>query len=349
MVKRFAQISLAIFLVLAVATMASAAPNVASTSQKGSLLVFPKIISYDGTVETYIFIGNDNTKGTYVKCYWMDENQSIEDFHFYITANQPIVFSTDSLFGNDYGPPFAANSSGALVCWAQNDEDTHPVKFNHLYGYAMIDSANGSVFYNGYSFAFRGTDAQAAALGDTLPLDAANNYDACPKYIVTNFVPDGGTLVGMQASKVFNPDLALWPCKQDLRQDRIPTYTKAKFDIWNYNEVKFTGAYKCFKCYWEGYLTDIDVSRWVGFGDEKFDYLVLGGDVARLRVQGVASSVCKFPTSEATPLLGVILYDPAQNAVLQPFAAKTFFGAGYDQTGFVKWDPSEIVYEAAGQ
>lgn len=348
MVKRFAQISLAIFLVLAVATMASAAPNVASTSQKGSLLVFPKIISWKNTVETYIFIGNDNTKGTYVKCYWMDENQSVEDFHFYITANQPIVFDT-TVGGNAYGPPFATNSSGSLVCWAQNDEDTHPVKFNHLYGYAMIDSANGDVFYNAYSFAFRGTDAQAAALGSELPLDAANNYDACPKYIVTTFVPDRGTVVPMVSTKTFYPDLTLWPCKQDLRQDRTPTYTKAKFDIWNYNEVKFTGAYKCFKCFWEGYLADIDTSRYVGYGGEKFTISVLGDIPARLRVQGVASSVCKFPTSEATPLLGVMLYDLAKTATLQPFAGHTMHGAGFDQTGVVKWDPSEIVYEAAGQ
>jgi len=43
--KKFVQVSLAILLVLAFASMASAAANVASTSQKGSLLVFPKVAS----------------------------------------------------------------------------------------------------------------------------------------------------------------------------------------------------------------------------------------------------------------------------------------------------------------
>jgi len=73
--------------------------------------------------------------------------------------------------------------------------------------------------------------------------------------------------------------------------------------------------------------------------------------VARLRVQGVPSSVCKFPTTEATPLLGVMLYSAEStfDIPIKPFAGKTFFGAGFDATGFVKWDPSEVVVEAAGQ
>ena len=48
MVRRLAHVSLAVFLVLAFAAMASAASDVASTSKKGSLLVFPKIVNYPG-------------------------------------------------------------------------------------------------------------------------------------------------------------------------------------------------------------------------------------------------------------------------------------------------------------
>ena len=78
-----------------------------------------------------------------MKCYWMDENQSIEDFEFWITMNQPIVFRASY---NDYGPAFNDNSAGALTCWAEalsGTTDTSYLKFakfDHLYGYAMIQS-----------------------------------------------------------------------------------------------------------------------------------------------------------------------------------------------------------------
>ena len=365
MVRRFAQVSLAVLLVLAVATMASAAPNVANTTQKGSLLVFPKVVSFTTpAVETYFFIGNDNTVGTYIKCYWMDNNQSVEDFHFVITANQPITFSTDD---NEYGPMFGADRAGTLVCWAQNAEDTAPVAFNHLFGYAMISDGTNTVFYNAYSFAVRGT-----AFDDVsgyLPLNADTGYDGCPKYLITNFLPDGGAAIGGLDPTVNFPDITLWPCKQDLRQDRIPTCTKAKFDIWNGHEVKFTGAYQCFKCFFEGFLTDIGVkgtfiyARGKGFGGEKFGYDTLLTDVARLRVQGVKSSVCygntKVPSENVTctndqhvntALLGVMLYGEPTTVPafgINPVAGYTMHGASYNTEGFIWYDPSSGVDVAA--
>jgi len=388
MVRKLAHVSLAVFMVLALATLASAAPNVGSTSQKGSLLVFPKIVHYEGEaaggfgpVDTYIFIGNDQTRQTYVKCYWMDNNQSTEDFHFPITANQPIYFTASgnhtqiNPFADVYGPPFGANRSGSLVCWAQNDEDTAPVDFNHLYGYAMIVDKTTQVktFYNATSFAIRG--ANFADSPGELKLEGDTRYDACPKYLITNFIPTGTNVFGFDAK----PDLALWPCKQDLRQDRTPTCTKAKFDIWNGYEVKYTGTYQCFKCFFEGFLNEIgqpvtrgtstslknnwNYSRGKGYGGEKFTRTVLGTDVARMRVQGVKSSVCygntKVPSEGVTctndqhvntPLLGVLLYAEPYVAVgdatltaLSPVAGYTMFGASYDTSGFIKWDPAEAV------
>jgi len=375
MVRRLAQVSLAVFLVLALATLASAAPNVGSTSQKGSLLVFPKILNYDansggtiGAIDTYIFIGNDNTVGTYVKCYWMDNNQSSEDFHFWVTANQPIVLSAKD---SEYGPVFGDNRAGSLVCWAQNPEDTAPVNSNHLYGYAMIvDEATGGakVFYNATSFAVRG--AAFNATSGYLPLDGGTGYDACPKYLITNFIADGTTAFGFSGNAA-KPDLTLWPCKQDLRQDRIPTCTKAKFDIWNEGEVKFTGAYQCFKCFFEGFLAEIgtaktwNYTRGKGFGGEKFTNTVLNSDIGRLRVQGIKSSVCYGNTRATvngsnyvckdaehvnTPLLGVLLYGKSYAAVgdltntaIQAFGGYTMHGASYDSDGWIKWDPAGAV------
>jgi len=364
MVKRIAQVSLAVFMVLALATAASAV-DVASTSLKGSMLIFPKVISYEGTVETYFFIGNDNTVETYVKCYWMDDNQDVEDFHFLITANQPIVFATNK---NEYGPMFGTNTQGSLVCWAQNPEDSLPEVFNHLYGYAMIAGAQ-NVFYNGYSLPITNLKnnymTRLSATEIQLNLYGTNAYAACPKYLITNFAPGDDNVTGLNNLVGGAPDLTLWPCKQDLRQDRIPTCTKAKFDIWNWNEVKFTGAYQCFKCFFEGYLHVIGNSadttyggqyvsrRGPGFGGEKFlkstlgDYDYLYADAARLRITGVKSDpVCvgapkaytgvpskgvKCTTTEAVGLLGVMLYgEPVSGfpGSIDPVAGYTLHGAG---------------------
>jgi len=278
----------------------------------------------------------------------MDNNQSVEDFHFVITANQPIVFSAKF---NTYGPPFGADRAGSLVCWAQDKFDAKPIQWNHLYGYAMIQGSAADVFYNAFAFPMVSLAAAYTPLanGAQLNLDGLGYY-ACPKYNITEFVPYGGALGN-------GPDLTLWPCKQDLRQDRTPTCTKAKFDIWNWNEVKFTGAYQCFKCFFEGFLWEIgaittpggtvtEAAKWVqkrgpGFGGEKFWQANLGRDgsldetymqgftPARLRVQAIASdAVCignigtdatKSKTkvlkdgiyctkTVATGVLGVVLY-----------------------------------------
>jgi len=390
--RKLAQVSLVVFLVLAFAAVASAAPNVGSMSKKGSLLVFPKIV-YNTTngVDTYIFIGNDQTYGTYVKCYWMDQNQSIEDFEFEITANQPIVFSASY---NEYGPSFVDLSAGSLTCWATEvyappatPDETYmvPRKFDHLYGYAMIKTDNTAVpdtyvFYNATAFATPATAAQINALctGRTyagkeyceLPLN--ETYDTCPKYLVGNFVTgadDDGDLTGPILGDV-RADLGLWPCKQDLRQDRKPTCTKAKFDVWNGWEVKFTGAYQCFKCFFEGYLERIGTVAagydlkgktkrygWgPAFGYDKFLGTKLRTTTARVRIQGIASSICDngqtngctwvdpaaaSPTSAAvksvnSPLLGVLMY--SNLAAFKPVAGYGLQGAGYDLSGFIYYD-----------
>jgi hypothetical protein len=370
MFKKVALASLALVMVFMLASMASAKPNVADTTQKGSLLVFPKIAVFpgsdgDASVETYIFIGNDQVTPTWVKCYWMDNNQSVEDFHFFVTANQPVVFSAGE--GNYQLVPFSDNASGSLVCWAQDAADQNPQAFNHLYGHAMIQQGSSFVFYNAYSFALRGAPPVYPNSG-TLLLDGSV-YDACPKYLITNFIAEprvgpGGDPLSLR------PDLTLWPCRQDLRQDRIPTCTKAKFDIWNHDEVKFTGAYQCFKCFFEGFLAEIgsttsfNYKRGKGYGGEKFKQSILGSSLGRLRVQGIPSTVCSGNTGVpsqryvcpdsaivATPLLGVLLYSNAgltgdgttSPIYIAPVAGHTLTGAGSDPSGFIKWDPSVNV------
>jgi hypothetical protein len=374
MVRKARFISLALVLVLAgMVTVASAAQNVANVSQKGSLLIWPKIVTEGlrgGTaplqqepfiVDTFIFIGNDYYTDVWVKCYWVDYEQQIQDFMFRLTPNQPVVFSALEGLGDGFVtvPPFQGGY-GELKCWAVNAVGDSQIAFNHLYGNALLVQDNAGVMYDAWSFTARGVaQGSPVGTGGNLQLTGQNGgYDACPQYLVTNFVPAG--FITRDEGEYVNPDLTLVPCKQDLRQDRVPTCTKAKFDIWNENETKFTGAYRCIKCWYEGFLDEIGTPY--GYGGDKFTGFVLKTAAARFRVTGVASSVCvnKFKTPDtiyapgkdkctggqvASPLLGLMVYatplldsnGSAPPSIL-PWAAYTPHTAGADGTGFVLWD-----------
>jgi len=359
MVKRIAQVSLAVLMVLALASMAAAADNVASTSNKGSLLVFP-LVKNTADVTTYFFIANDNTQDIWVKCYWMNADQEIEDFHFRLTMNQPIVFSSAD---NDYGPPFDYPASGSLVCWATNAGDTTQTPWNHLYGTAMLSSAAADVIYNAYAFR---ADPNGVAAGDTLFLTgtktALPEYDACPRYLLANFIPDNATL----EEKVYHPAIAVFPCINDFRQDREATVTKLKFDIWNHYEVKFTGAWQCIKCFYEGYLWKSPSSNTGSsfpqyFGAEKFGTNVLKTPVARVRIQSASTVNCKnwppSPLPARTPanvgLIGLLLYSNTQPAPaiagFVPHSGHTMTGAGLLTNGEIKYDQGGSVDEAGNR
>jgi hypothetical protein len=248
--------------------------------------------------------------------------------------------------------------------------------------------AGFAAVYNAYSFAAP-NGVQGAPIGTPgqLLLDGTV-YDACPQYLLTNFFaspdPTQSDPKLYPLSYPWRPDLTLWPCRQDLRQDRTPTCTKAKFDVWNGNEVKFTGAYQCLKCFYEGLLDEIgktkavppfdnfdDTQRGPGFGWEKFTIDGLGSVAARMRVQGVASTVCDNKirgcpsgagVTKATPLLGVMIHAfpafvDANNAkiVINHIGAFTLFGAGITDGsatyphGLIQWDPAGGTPEAPSQ
>lgn len=330
-------------------TVVPAAQNVANVSQKGSLLVFPRIDTRPvgtgtaGTLfrDTIVTIGNDNNQEVWLQCYWVSVNQETSGFMFRLTPNQPVWFRASDGAGTgryddlssvsvlEVEPFFPGdNTTGELKCWAVDAGDTTQIVFNHLYGSAMIfDPVQNTAFqYPAWSFT-----ARSAGPPGSLVLDGTTYYDACPQYLLFNFFA-AGAAVNLAAdggnATFLNTDLTLVPCHQDLRQDRLPTCTKAKFDIWNENEVKYTGAYQCLKCWFEGYLGDLGTIAG-GYGGAKFTARNLHTTAGRFRVQGMLSSVCRnvFTTTDsdgkqidqcwtdaadtargqvATPLLGII-------------------------------------------
>lgn len=348
MVRRILIHALAVTLVVgSMGNIALAAQNVANVSQKGSLLVFPRIdtspISDSGYFrDTIVTIGNDYPGDVHVRCHWINRDQEISGFMFRMTANQPVWFRASDGAGtglyDDLGitsplrvAPFfpGEHTTGELKCWAVDAGDTTQIVFNHLYGSAMVfDPINSTSFqYHAWSFTTRN-----AGTPGSLVLDGATYYDACPQYLTYNFFSRGSSInlpLGEGDATFLDTSLTLVPCHQDLRQDRHPTCTKAKFDIWNENEVKYTGVHQCVKCWFEGYLGNIGKNG-EGLGGAKFLYRNLHTIVGRFRVQGMASTACKdvFATTDlhgnrvdpcwtdpadttfqgqvATPLLGLI-------------------------------------------
>ena len=77
--KRTVYVAFAIlFLLAGLSSVALAAQNVANPSQKGSLVVLPKIVVerdiYDVvTADTVVTMVNDFTNFVDIKCYWMDQ------------------------------------------------------------------------------------------------------------------------------------------------------------------------------------------------------------------------------------------------------------------------------------
>jgi len=381
MFKKTLVLSLAIAVMLLGLFVGSSAAqnNVASVSKRGSFFVLPKIDTTNGK-DTIVMIGNDAAAGVRIKCYWMDDWQYTWDFEVDLTAYQPLWFSAKTGVGSKSISQFG-EGHGELKCWAINVPATENSpeqlrKFNYLYANAIIIDPNlGRAFeYNAWSFYL---DSLPADLSGALNL-AGGEYDFCPGYLIYNFFAENAVLDAKLGPAFGESTLSLSPCTQDLRQDREPICAKAKFDVWNENENKLTGAYQCIKCWFEGVLSEIGTLTWdqcdlngkckvTGVGGSKFTKATLKTNLGRFRVSPdtftacrnvfawyeqdyeTVYDVCQPEFRHKTPFLGVLLTDVAIGvppAPVNAWAGSTGTTAGiFDQVtqdgGFkprVLWD-----------
>jgi hypothetical protein len=334
---------------------AFAAQNVGNTSQKGSLLIFPNIDVSPGW-DTIVRISNDANSNVDVTCYYINERKGRRDFHFKLTRKQPIWFSVGrhsgtyavAQFPTD-GPFPGIASKGALLCWATDVALANQISHNHLSGNATVilaEGTDGTAFqvaytYNSWNFTARNV-AAGAPVGTPGRLDLTGvdgAYDACPNYLIGHFSPAGAT-VENNADTQFVGDsyLSVLSCNQDLRQDYTPHYTKLQYQVWNEQEVKFTGAYECSDGYkWTTLAGGTDV------GAENFTYDVVQSTAAQVKVKGVASTQCNTPTikTEASGLVGVLATVQVGSSTEDlAIVGTTLNGAG-EQAGYVLWDAQD--------
>ncbi|MGE3840166.1 MAG: hypothetical protein AB7I50_01130 [Vicinamibacterales bacterium] len=377
---------------LALASGASAAPNVTNVTQKGSLLVWPDI-RVDGTWSTLVRVENDGSADVDVLCYWMDGNKNRVDFIFPLTKNQAVWFDAGSGRGTlqvnrfpqsaangftaankhpFFAPGFGAYSKGLLACWAIDGGAQNQVKWNHLSGTATVYNPNTPVAYEYNAFAFyvpSGIDTYpVGSIPGNLNLNGLE-YDACPLYLIGQFTPRNAPLVN-SAPVVRSNRLVVSGCELDLKQDWVPVWTKLQFDVWNGEEVKFTGAFECANSWHETEFTlgtqsqpGVAYAFYDGIDSaaQVFDGANLGTYSARYRVQGVKSTQCdrtKPPsgvgsdvaavTTQAVGLLGLQYteFEPAGNPnVLIRGGGGTTLAAAGKFNGRISWDPEGVVPE----
>ncbi len=195
-----------------------------NNSNKGSLLVFPRIDVTPGT-DTLITLVNDSAVDVRAKCYYRSSEpvptplpstfdtafiKHTMDFTVTLTRNQPVTWSAATGFvlggAGMMAQPFAtwpdgsARTTGELKCFAigaNGAGDGTQINFNQLYGSAAIVDVAGQAWeYNAWAFqALGGTLAQGYPVGNTpgvLDLDGTlTGYDMCPKMLVGAFQPGG--------------------------------------------------------------------------------------------------------------------------------------------------------------
>ena len=136
---------------LAAPAVAQTITTVGSTSQLGSVLIFPHVTVATGT-DTFIEISNHSASSVNIECSYINEKKGRVDFSFLISGNGTVSWDVGTRAGDglavpvfptggNFGPPgFQATSAtlGELVCFAVDPTYNYQVEFNHLYGTATV-------------------------------------------------------------------------------------------------------------------------------------------------------------------------------------------------------------------
>jgi hypothetical protein len=353
--------------VAALATSAFAQADRVSTTEKGSVLVYPKVeLRWDAAgnlvQDTFISITNDFSDDVDVKmyfvaleagttCRWVDNDITL-------TENQPAYWSVATGTPGPDGDavsPFEAITprypapdgsgdqilQGFVVAFAVGQRPIDPndggdlveaqIRFNHLFGEAtIVNYAEGSAYqYAAYAFrALIGEDYDPVGTAGMLMFDG-NDYASAFNRLLFNFYASGAQAlsVGTTVATV-DTELTLLPLTLDVRQDaNQPAYVKAKFDIWNANEIGFSGQEYCMLC-WSSVLLSAEAGHFLAGNLQTAN--------GYARIDGQASTVCPLPRA-AAPLLGVATTIISADTGDTAYAARALPGSG-SEAGYLYYD-----------
>ena len=240
------------------------------------------------------------------------------DVQVMLTKNEPTYWSAatglplgaspfeilDPDNGNGPGRPTADGGRmlrGFVYLWAVNNAGEQ-IKWNHLSGSAtIINYADQTAWeYNAWAFQSHNDANTGSAIGSPGNLNLNGSmYDYAYDQLLMDFYASGSQALSSDTvTASVDTDLTLHPVSADLRQDNEgPVTTKAKFDIWNENEIRFSGTERCITCWDQTLLSNYDAPN-------HFLIQNLQTDKGKARIDGLASTICEGSSDAA--LLGVV-------------------------------------------
>jgi hypothetical protein len=322
---------------LAVLASGAFAQTRVSATEKGSLLVYPKVeVRWNAQgyllQDTFITLNNDFNADVSVQLYFVNENCTNVDNVITLTHNQPVYWAASSgdplgvspwtVLGDPMPDPEGSGDMilrGYVLAWAVNAAGAE-IRWNHLFGGATIVNYLLTTAWEYNAYTFQVVDPTVAN-GDQSGTPGVLNLNGSEyawgfQYLLLDFFASGSLAFTGDRRIVSNDtDLTLMILSNDLRQETTgPFTTKAVFQIWNGDEVGFSGMEFCFTKFNEELLSH-----------RGGHFLVANLQTAkgRARINGVKSdTVCGVDAhSNAFSLLGV------QTKIL------TFIGDGLALTG----------------
>ena len=245
-----------------------------STSEKGSLLLFSDIAGNSipgasaGFAEGLMVISNDFPADVRLQSYVVNnENCDAYDMAFPLTANQTAMFT-----GSELSAPFGDCDSLSVYVWAVNSDNAQ-IRWNHLSGYSENGNATAAA-------ALTGANGDTVGVAGTINMDGVE-YASAYAGATVNFQAD---FSGM-AIELLDKDFA------DKTAD--PATTKIVAEIWNMDEVKFSGTSRCVTCF-----ESADLSSWSDSAVNFFRGAVLGSDFGKARLFSEANGSCGDTSAE---------------------------------------------------
>ncbi|MCP5119171.1 MAG: hypothetical protein GY953_50870, partial [bacterium] len=182
---------------------------------------------------------------------------------------------------------------GYVIGFAVN-EFGEQIRWNHLAGGATIVNYRDASAWQYCAWAFSARGNPIAANGDPVGTPGMLNLDgveyAAPySHLLMHFHAVGSSrFSGGNRQVIADTDVTILPGPADLRQETDgPVTTKAHFDVWNENEVKFSGAHRCVTCWDQTLLSAYDFPN-------HFLQFNLQTAVGMARIDGLASQDCDF-------------------------------------------------------
>jgi hypothetical protein len=225
-----------------------------SATEKGSLLMF---VNANGTIH----FSNDYPADVQLQAYVTAGCGASYDMGFSLTANQIATFESYEL-----AMPLGASDCSMYV-WAVNNDNAQ-IRWNHLSGGIIGGGAYAS------AAALQGSNGDAVGVAGTINMDGVEYSSAFNGYTV-NFAASTGAL----SIDLLDHDFA------DKNSD-APN-TKIVAEIWNSDEVKFSGTSRCVAC-----SASADLDSWSDSAVNFFRHSNLGTDYGKARLSTEANGAC---------------------------------------------------------